>query len=185
MSQLSRAIAGGSLLTGILAIFSILIRATPAIDTLKDYKDALDIYAKYVRTPMARSLSLDATHYLSYGLDIVILWCALFAAINAFVQRDDGLFVWGHIARCYCFKEKQTFLAQTRCVVPKLLIAFLAAPIVCTIATWSRVTTGEPSITMAYMTVDPKIVARYLCALFGVPALIIVALSFLAQWFNF
>ena len=173
---------GGSLLTGILTILSLLMRATPAIDTLKDYKDAFDLYAKYIRTPIMTYLGLNSTHHLSYALDITIIWFALFASINAFVQRTDGLFVWGHIARTYCFREKNTLLAQITSVTPKFLIAFLAAPLVCIVATWSRIITGSASITMAYMTIEPKIVARYLCAFFGIPALLVAMLSLIAQW---
>jgi hypothetical protein len=170
MSRIGRLLAGGGFVAGVFGLLSILTR----FDSLKDFKDALGVYIKYVREPLAKGLGLDILPLAGYGLDVIVVWAALFMAINAFVQQHDGLFVWGYIRRSYCFRERQTFAAQTLCVLPKFGLAFLATPLVCIIAIWSSIVRGQPSITMAYMTVEPKVVARYLSALFGTPALIAV-----------
>ena len=161
-----------------LSILSLFVKMSLSIELLKDFKDALQLYTKYLRAPAIKGLGVDSIPLASYALDGAVLWLALFLAINAFVQKIDGLFVSGHIGRGYCFRAKQTFIPLACCTLPKFIIAFLATPVVCTLAVWAHIVLGQASITMAYMTVEPKSVARYILALFGIPALIIAAWSF-------
>ena len=116
MSQFGRLLVGGGLLTGIFGLLSLF---TSAFEHVKEFKDAFEVYARYLRLPLARAFGLDHFSFAIYFLDAFILWTGLFLAVNAFVQRQDGLFVWGHIGQLYCSRERQTLVAQLRCILPK------------------------------------------------------------------
>jgi len=176
MSRVGRTLASGGFIAGALATLSLL---TGAFDTFKDFHHAIESYVRYIRVPMERALGLESFPIGAYALDALILWFGLFLAINAFVQQHDGLFLWGHISRGYCYRTRQTALSQVRCVGPKIVVAFLATPWVCAVAIWASIGRGQPSVTMAYMTIEPKPVARYLSALFGIPAMVLAIGSLL------
>ncbi len=177
MSGVGRAFASGGFIAGVFAVLSILTKAGGGLEAFKEFHQAFESYARYIRAPVGRALGLESIPIGMYVLDALILWIGLFLAINAFVQRYDGLFLWGHIGRGYCYRQKQTALSQARCIIPKLVFAFLATPWVCVVAVWASIVRGQSAVTMAYMTVEPTPVARYLSTLFGIPAAILAIAS--------
>lgn len=181
MSAGPKAVFGSGLIAALIATLPLIGRLAPAAHTVKEYSDAVELYAKYLRRPVAELLSFGSAPYVA---DVLFFWIALFAAINISIYRDDGLYVWGHIERNSCFNAK----GSARCVAPKFLLAVLLTPAVCIAALFTLLRTGRSYLTMAYITVSAREVGKILLALFAVPIIVISLLSLLpmigAVWKN-
>lgn len=171
----SKLLGGGGLVAGAIGLMSLVAHTTVFFESLHHYKEALDLYTNYVRLPLLQAAGL--TEVPALAIDVAVVWLALFAAINAFVFRADGNFLWGHIGHNYCFQSKQTWLGKVQCRLPKFIWAFLMTPIVCILAGASNLLTGRTYFTMAYITLQTTAVAKYFAGLFAISALALAALA--------
>lgn len=157
---------------GSLGLLSLAASAAPAFEAVHYLKEAAELYARHIRDPLFEALGLTS-RYAPFLLDIAVLWIGTFAAVNAFIYKVDGTFVWGHVGHNYCFRNRQTALAQFLCRAPKFMWAFLLTPLVCLMSIYAVARTGHSHLTMAFVTVNPKLVAKYLVALVAIPAVLI------------
>lgn len=165
---------GGGLLAGAISLLPLIASTVPAVESLHQFHEAFHLYSTYVRAPLLRSLPIDGTSVLV--IDVTLLWLALFAAINAYVYKADGNFLWKHIGTNYCYRAPQEPLVQILCRLPKFAWAFLMTPVVCMMAILTSVRTGRSHLTMAYITIEPHAVAKFLVAMVAIPT-IVIALS--------
>ena len=98
-------------------------------------------------------------------------------AVNAFIFRADGTFLWGHIGQNYCFRSKQTPVGQLVCRLPKFVLAFVLTPLVCVLAAVVSLLSGRTYFTMAYVTLHTTTVAKYLVALFAISTLVLAGFA--------
>lgn len=167
-----KAILSSGFIAALIATLPLIGRLAPAAHTVKEYSDAAELYAKYLRIPVAEFLNLSSFPYIA---DVLFFWVALFAAINISIHRDDGLYVWGHIGRNSCFNAK----GSARCVAPKFLLALMLTPTVCIAALVTLLRTGRSYLTMSYITVSAREVGKVLLALFAVPIVLAAIFSLL------
>lgn len=165
-------LGGGGLLAGSLGILSLAAYAVPAFGVAHHLREALDLYLHYIRYPVLGFVGLREG-WSPLWVDLAILWLSTFAAINAFIYQIDGTLIWEHVGRNYCFKVAQSNFAQVMCRLPKVGIAFLLGPLIFIVAVYAAVRTGRSYLTMAFVTVDPVVVSKFLLALFVIPTILI------------
>ena len=159
-----------------LSLLPVIAHFVPTLESAREYQEALHLYSKYLRLPVAGIVAnITGSHISLYAIDLVFFWVAIFVAVNIFIWRsDDGLLVWGHIKRNGCFTAGRGFLATSICTLPKFLVAFALAPFVCVAAMISRIWTHRSMMTMANITVDPGEVGRYFGLFVAAPVFLIL-----------
>ncbi len=179
MSNADRSLAASSLVAGALGLLPLIAHVVPAVKSLEHYEEALKLYTEHIREPLLVFLHIDAhaSQLAPVLVDISIFWIAIFLAINAFTHSKDGLFVWGHIARAYCYTKGASRPARFFCTLPKFIVSFVLAPIVCLVSLYTSLRTRRRYLTMAYLTVNPRQTALYLVGLFALPIFAISALA--------
>lgn len=175
---LASVMGSGGLVAGVLGLLSVGFGLS---ENLPYVEKSASLYVSYVREPVTGALGLSSSIF-KFALDGLIIWLALFSAINAFVYRADGVFLWEHIGRNYCYVAGQSRWAQTVCRLPKYLWAALMTPIVCLFSIIATARTGNRFLRMAYLIVEPKAVAKYVYALLSISALIFTLISLVAFW---
>jgi len=166
-------------LASLLSILAIAVRFMPALDDVRYLKDAIDVYVHYLRTPVLRLTGLlepDGTAgVVGILTDLFFFWVAFFAAVNVFTYRHEGGLLPSHIYANHCQYHARGTYSALVCVVPRLLLAFAAAPIVCTVYALTK--SGAPKdrlYSAAYMTIQPREVLGYLVTVFGSAAIILL-----------
>ncbi|MFN0217850.1 MAG: hypothetical protein ACKVP4_03430 [Hyphomicrobium sp.] len=165
-------LSGSGLFAGCVGLLSIFVSLSPALESLHHFKEAAELYAIYIRDPISKAFHLN-TRTASVAFDVLVVWISTFVAVNAFVYRSDGTFLWRHIGQNYCYKDRQSFVSQFACRLPKYLWAFLMTPIVCLASVFATARTGNTHLQMAYVIVEPKTVATYLVTLFAIPTVLL------------
>ena len=176
-------ITAGTIVAGAVSILSIVAKLHPALESIRYLHEAFEFYNGYVRAPLVRALGGVVLNPLApYLVDLFVLWASLFIAVNFYVYRKEGLLVWGHIRRNYCFLKRQAFLSQLTCTAPKVAYAFLLAPFICVafLVSGSR---GPTILTQAYLTAEPREISRYLMLFFGTVAGVLVVSEALSKLF--
>jgi hypothetical protein len=174
-------IAVTTLVGGVISVLSIVVRLHPALENVKHLKDSVDLYSHYIRTPLMRLLphvaGVELAGFLAGTvIDLLVFWLMFFVAVNVFVYKYEHNFLPGHISRSYCQLAPRNIVARAVCVTPKLLAAFLAAPIVCTVYALTRFHAAPHELhSAAYLTIQPRMIFSYLLALFGAISLVLIA----------
>lgn len=181
-----RLATGVSAFGGALSILSLVLKFHPAFENVKYLKEAIELYAVYVRAPLAGNLSVlfpaGSSWLIGVLGDGLVFWTTFFIAINVFVYRHGGRFLPGHIANNYCHLAPRKKFSLLSCVLPKLVVAFLAAPIVCTaLALLKHGSDANRLYSVAYMTVQPKSIIMYIMAMVGIVAGVLTVSEFLLK----
>jgi hypothetical protein len=166
---------------------SIIIRLHPALESVKQLKESVDLYGQYIRLPLmqalSRSTALEFTGFAAATtIDILVFWVMFFIAVNVFVYKHERNFLPGHISRSYCQLRPQGTFSRIACVAPKLIAAFFAAPVVCAVFALTKFRAPRWQLYSAvYLTIQPRTIFNYLLALFGGVALVLLASVYALQ----
>jgi hypothetical protein len=177
-------VAASTLIGGAISILSIAVRLHPALESAKHLKESVDVYSQYMRTPIMQGLSrITGFEFAGVAagtaIDLLVFWVMFFIAVNVFVYKYERNFLPSHISRSYCQLTPRNPLSRAACVAPKLLTAFLAAPVVCSLYALSKFRTPRDRLySAAYLTIQPRAIFSYLLALFGGVALILLASAY-------
>lgn len=171
-SKLALALRGGGLFAGSVGLLSIFASLAQALESFHHIKEAAELYLVYVRGPVLNALGLN-TVQASISFDVLVVWLATFAAVNALIYRSEGTFLWHHIGQNYCFRTRQTFFPQLACRIPKLIWAFLMTPFVCLASIYTTARTGNTHLRMAYLTVEPKALSKYVVVIIAIPTVLL------------
>jgi hypothetical protein len=177
-------VAATTLIGGAVSILSIAVRLHPAFESAKHLKESVDLYGQYMRGPLMRGLS--RTTGLEFAglaagmmIDLLVFWVMFFVAVNVFVYKYERNFLPGHISRSYCQLTGRNPLSRAACVAPKLITAFLVAPVVCSLYALTKFRTPRDRLySAAYLTIQPRAIFGYLLALFGGVAFILLASAY-------
>ncbi len=172
-------LVSGSFITALVGLLPLLAKLFPSLEAIKHFDSAYYFYSTFVRGPFASLLGLDMQSNIVFSMvfDILIIWVALFLAINAFIYSEETNFLWGHIKKNYCYKEKDNLASSITKVLPKFLYAFMRTPIVCLQSIYSTVTTGNAWLTNSYITINLKQLAYFTLWLFAVASAILFVLT--------
>lgn len=167
--------ASVSALGGAISILSLLLRFHPALENAKYLKEAIELYAHYIRAPLAGGLAAlfpAGSSWIAGAVgDALVFWMTFFLAVNVFVYRHSRRFLPGYIADNYCHLAPRRKISRFFCAMPKLVIAFLAAPIVCTALALMKIGSGANRLySVAYMTIQPKSIFTYIVAMAAIVA---------------
>jgi hypothetical protein len=178
-----------SLIGGAVSILSIAVRLHPALESVRHLKESIDLYGQYIRRPMMQGLSrMTGLEFAGVAagtaVDLLVFWAMFFVAVNVFIYRYERNFLPGHISRSYCQLTSRNRIARAACVAPKLVAAFLAAPIVCSVYALTKFRAPPGRLySAAYLTIQPRTIFGYLLALFGGVALILFVSAYaLTAW---
>jgi hypothetical protein len=183
-------VAVTTLIGGAISILSIAVRLHPALESVKNLKESVDLYSQYIRGPLARALSTatgaDFAGFVAGTLiDLAVFWLMFFIAVNVFIYRHEQNFLPGHISRSYCQLAPRNAFARFACVTPKLLTAFLAAPVVCVVYALTKFRAPKERLySAAYLTIQPRTIFGYLLALFGTVSLVLIVSAYTARMFG-
>lgn len=184
LGTVGRLTAGVSAMGGALSILSLVLRLHPTLENVKYLKEVIELYALYIRAPLTEGIAalLPANDmWLASALgDGVVFWMTFFMAVNAFIYRNDGQLLPGHILDNYCQFASAKKMSRFMCLLPKLIIAFLAAPIVCSALAILKIGSSPNRLySIAYMTIQPKSIVAYILAMFVVVAGVMAFAEFL------
>lgn len=177
-------VAAATLVGGAISILSIAVRLHPALESVKHLKESVDLYSQYIREPLVRALSRAASADLAgflarTAIDLLVFWFMFFIAVNVFIYMRERNFLPGHISRSYCQLVPRNILLRATCVTPKLILAFFAAPAVCTVYALTKFRAPRDQLySAAYLTIEPRTIFSYLLALFGSVAAILIASAY-------
>jgi hypothetical protein len=177
-------VAATTLIGGAVSILSIAVRLHPALESVKNLKESVDLYGQYIRRPLVMGFSrvagVDlASVVVGTAIDVFVFWVMFFIAVNVFVYKYERNFLAGHISRSYCQLRSRKPLSRAACVTPKLIAAFFAAPIVCAVYALTKFhAPREHLYSAAYLTIQPRTIFSYLLALFGGVALVLLASAY-------
>ena len=162
-----------------LSLLSIALKVHPALETVKHLKEAVDLYTLYIRAPLERLLTIlvpwPRTWLTSVMVDGLMFWIAFFLAVNLFVYRHERNFLPGHIYRSYCQLGAPGVGSGALCVLPKILLAFVAAPIVCIVFAITKFRAPSDRLfSAAYITLEPRTILNYVLTLVAAVASAIV-----------
>jgi hypothetical protein len=182
-------VAATTLIGGVVSILSIAVRLHPALDSVKHLKESVDLYGTYIRKPLVLGLSkvgsIDLADVVAGTvIDVLVFWVMFFIAVNVFVYKFERNFLAGHIARSYCQLTSRDPFARAACVTPKLITAFFAAPVVCSVYALTKFRAPREQLySAAYLTIQPRTIFSYLLALFGAVALVLLVSGYaLKAW---
>jgi hypothetical protein len=173
-----------TLIGGAVSILSIAVRLHPALESVKHLKESIDLYGQYIRRPIMQGLSrMTGLEFASLvagtAIDLLVFWVMFFIAVNAFIYKYERNFLPGHISRSYCQLTSRNPISRAACVAPKLVTAFLAAPIVCSVYALTKFRAPRERLySAAYLTIQPRTIFGYLLALFGGVALILLVSTY-------
>jgi hypothetical protein len=141
-----------------------------------------DLYKELVRKTFLKlvlgtDVELPWTNVL---LDAAALWLSLFAVINIFVYRKEGVLLWGHIRKNYCGREAVTLFGRGMCTLARYGAAFAATPFACARIFLSSLRSEQSVFTSCYITVEPIEISKYLRVL-GLAIAGLVGMSALAS----
>lgn len=175
-----------TLFTSVLSILAIVVRLIPGLDDVRYLKDAIDVYVEYIRVPMLHLTGLQGPHGSGGVLaDLLFFWVAFFAAVNVFIYKHEGGLLPAHIRNNHCQYTAKGAVAAFACVLPKLVVAFVAAPVVCTFYALTKFRAPKDRLYSAtYLTIQPREVLSYLLTLFGSVALILLAAQYVARFYG-
>lgn len=178
-----------TLIGSTVCILSIAVRLLPALESVKQLKESVDLYGQYIRKPLLQGLSsvtgLEFTGLAAgTAMDVLVFWVMFFIAVNVFVYQYERNLLLGHIDRNYCLLTPRNPLSRIACVAPKLITAFFAAPIVCTVYALTKFRAPKGQLySAAYLTIQPRTIFSYLLVLFGGVSLILLASAYaLKAW---
>jgi hypothetical protein len=182
-------VAATTLIGGAISILSIAVRLHPALESVKHLKESVDLYSQYIRRPLMQALSRGtglefAGFAAGTAIDLFVFWGMFFIAVNIFVYKYERNFLPGHISRSYCQLAPRNALSRAACVMPKLIAAFFAAPLVCAVYAITKFRAPRGQLySAAYLTIQPRTIFSYLLALFGGVVLVLLASSYtLKAW---
>jgi len=175
--------ASGSLFAATLALIPILASFAPALINIREFNESFHLYTSWVRDPLLNAIAYASGHEVRwpYLVDVIIFWLAIFGAVNIFIHRQDGLFVWGHIRHNSCFIAPSNKWGQVTCTLPKFIVALVLSPIICAAAIVSSLRTGRTRLTMGFITIDPSEVAKLVVASMSLAIFVIVVGSWSAS----
>jgi hypothetical protein len=134
---------------------------------------------------LPHAASTDLAGFLARtAIDLLVFWLMFFIAVNVFVYKHERNFLPGHISRSYCQLAPRNILSRMACVTPKLILAFLAAPVVCAVYALTKFRAPRGQLySAAYLTIEPRTIFSYLLALFGGVAVVLIASAYaLRAW---
>jgi hypothetical protein len=163
-SPLARLSLGTSGLVATVSASTLIVSSVPKLVNFLGSGE-IDYYDKFIREPILVHLfGVDYDLPWSSGyLDALALWLSLFVAVNAFVYREEGVLLWGHIRRNYCGRSATNLSGTGFCTLAKISLAFIATPLACLhIAAMSLTNRSQTLFTSAYITLNPSELASYL-----------------------
>ena len=160
----SRLAIGAAGLVTVISATILIIGVVPPLAEMTNSKLGATLYKDLIRRPIFKLVfgsDIDLP-WSNTVFDVALLWLSLFAVINFFVFRHEGVFLWGHIRKNYCSSRSTSSFAEVLCTTIKWLIAFAATPIACLHIAAASIKSKYSLFTSFYITIDPSELSSHL-----------------------
>lgn len=146
------------------ATTTIIFAGLPLLARLFGSERLLQLYNALIRKTLFKVvLGTDSTlPWSSVWIDMLVLWLALFVAVNVFVYKNEGDFLWGHIRKNYCATAARRSTGVGWCTAWKWVFAFVVLPYACLRIFAAAVGSRQSLHTSCFITLDPDELTRYL-----------------------
>jgi hypothetical protein len=165
--RVSKVVYGASLgaagLVSAISILMMIMAAFPKFAEITRLARGAEIYKEVIRKPISKLLfgtELDLP-WTGALFDAGALWISLFAAINIFIYRNEGVLLWGHIYRNYCRRSAPTEVRRQGCTLAKWLFALIATPFASIHLALKALRSNETLLTSCYITTNPATIVKY------------------------
>lgn len=172
----NRGIYGISLLLGIFAIAELVFLLLPKLRPLTEVFDLIELIMGSINPSLKGTIS--GSPDLQAAITVALVWLAAWAALEAFSRSTDELSLWRNISSDSCGRV-QVGIRRFACTSSKWALTISTAPLLIVWAILQRMRHGHQMVTVAFVTIDPAIIVKYIKhMLLGVAVLISAIIFF-------